>query len=69
MLRQRLNSICLFDFDLSTRGLDLFLDLIRLLLGHAFLDRFGRTFYERFRLRKAKSRNRAPHLFDYCNLV
>ena len=69
MLRQRLNSICLFNFDLCTCGLDLFLDLIRLLLGHAFLDRFGRAFYERFRLRKAKSRNRAPHLFDYCNLV
>ncbi len=69
MLRQRLNSICLFDFDLCTCGLDLFLDLIRLLLGHAFLDRFGRAFYERFRLRKAESRNRAPHLFDHCNLV
>ena len=24
---------------------------------------------ERFRLRKAESRNRAPHLFDHCNLV
>src|SRR6476646_1948771 len=69
MLRQGLNSICLFDFDLCTCGLDLFLDIIRLLLGHAFLDRFGRAFYERFRLRKAEPRNRAPYLFDHCNLV
>jgi hypothetical protein len=63
------NSIYLFNLDLCTRSLDLFLDLIRLLLGHAFLDRFGRAFYQRFRLRKAESWNRAPHLFDYCNLV
>src|SRR5262249_12620449 len=41
-----LNSTYLFNLDFCTRGLDLFLDLIRFLLGHAFLDRFGCAFYE-----------------------
>ena len=69
VLRQRLNSICLFNLDLCTRGLDLFLDLIRLLLGHAFLDRLGCAFNQRFSLCKAESGNCAPHLFDHRNLV
>ena len=62
MLRQRPNSICLFDFDLGACRFDLFLDLFRFCLGHAFLDRLGRAFDERFRFRKAESRNRARAL-------
>src|SRR6476646_11965761 len=69
MFRQRLNSICLFDFDLCACGLDLFLDLIRFLLSHAFLEGFRRAFYERFRFRKTEAWNRAPHLFNHCDLV
>jgi len=34
----------LFDFDLRASGLDLLLDLVRLLLGHTFLDCFGCAF-------------------------
>jgi hypothetical protein len=40
----------LFDFDLCTSGLDLLLDLVRLLLGHPFLDCFGCALHERLRL-------------------
>ena len=39
----------LFDFDLRACGLDLFLDLLRLLFGHAFLDCFGSALDQRFR--------------------
>src|SRR5437667_7890584 len=52
---QRPNSICLFDFDLCTRGLDLFLDLVRLLLGHPFLDGFVLAFYKLLHHREAAS--------------
>ena len=69
MLSQRPNSICLFDFDLCACGLDLFLDLIRLLLVHAFLDRFRCAFDKRFGLCETESRNRAPHFFDHRNLI
>ena len=43
----------LFDFDLRACGLDLFLDLLRLLFGHAFLDCFGSALDQRFRLSEA----------------
>ena len=46
----------LLNFDFCTGGLDLFLHLVRLLLCHAFLDCFGRSFDQRLRFRKAKSR-------------
>src|SRR4029453_3544003 len=36
----------LFDFDLRASGLDLFLDLVRLLLCHAFLDCLGGAFHK-----------------------
>ena len=54
MLRQRPNSICLFDFDLGAGRFDLFLDLSAFCLGHAFLDRLGRAFDKRFRFRQAE---------------
>ena len=52
-VRQRPHKISLFDFDLRTSGLDLFLNLVRLLLRHAFLDCLGRPFHKRFGFRQA----------------
>jgi hypothetical protein len=42
-----LASRLLFDFDLCPSGLDLFLDLVRLLLCHAFLDCLRGAFHKR----------------------
>jgi hypothetical protein len=69
MLRWAHKAQFLFDFDLCTRGLDLFLDLIRLLSGHAFLDRFWRAFYQCLGFREAKPRDGAADFLDHRNLV
>src|SRR4029453_13234113 len=61
--------VALFYFDLCTSGLDLFLDLVRLLLCHAFLDCLRGTFDKRLCFRQAKSRHRTANLLDHSNLV
>src|SRR5207244_11564767 len=67
--RGRLKPDYLFDFDFCTRSFDLFLDLVTLLLRHTFLDRFGRSFYERLRFRQTKPRDCAADLLDHSDLV
>src|SRR6266545_3908728 len=63
--QSRRSEVALFDFNLCTGGLDLFLDLVRLLLCHAFLDCLGGPFHKRLGFRQAESRHRTANLLDH----
>jgi len=59
----------LFNFNFRACGLDLFLDLVRLFLCHAFLNGLGRPLNERFGIRQPQSGHSAANLFNHSNLV
>src|SRR5437867_7326532 len=58
----------LLDVDLTAGGFDLRLELRRLVLADAFLERLGRALDELLRLLEAEARDR-PHFLDHLDLL